>query len=325
MARKLRLEYAGAVYHVINRGNYRGDIFRDDGAKQAFLACLDEACEKAGWRVHAWAVMSNHYHLALETPQANLVAGMQWLQGTFALRFNRFRREAGHLFQGRYKSLVVDPGSALGPLCHYLHLNPVRARMVPIAQLAEWPWTSFRWLMAPKERAAWFQPATSLGQAGGLADTKSGHRKYTEYLAWLAEEKPEQKRLGFERMSKGWVLGSRDFKQDLVKEHREAAESLQRGERDLEETRIARLDERLEELLAALDKSRADLTRDRKSAPWKVAVAAEMKATTTATNGWLSDTLAMGSPYTVSRLAGSCRRAPGAATSFLRKMANSKA
>lgn len=111
MARKLRLEFPGACYHVINRGNYRADLFQTDKTKVAFEACLFEACAKSGWVLHAFVVMRNHYHLALETPQGNLVAGMQWLQATFANRFNKLRGERGHLFQGRYKALLVDtPG-----------------------------------------------------------------------------------------------------------------------------------------------------------------------------------------------------------------------
>jgi len=103
------LESAAGGYHVLNRGNYRLDLFRSEKAKATFLQCLDEACAKTGWEVHAWCLMSNHYHLAISTPHGNLVEGMRWLQGTFAVRFNRFRAERGHLFQGRYKSLVVDP------------------------------------------------------------------------------------------------------------------------------------------------------------------------------------------------------------------------
>ena len=118
MARKLRLEFPGACYHVINRGNYRTDIFRTQGARAAFESCLFEACEKSDWVLHAFVIMRNHYHLALETPDGNLVAGMQWLQSTFANRFNRLRRERGHLFQGRYKALLVEAGVALGQVCH---------------------------------------------------------------------------------------------------------------------------------------------------------------------------------------------------------------
>ncbi len=91
MARKLRIEYPGAFYHVINRGNHRSWIFETEGARHAFLLCLKECCEAKGWRLHAWCLMSNHYHLLVETPGGNLVEGMRWLQSTFANRFNRFR------------------------------------------------------------------------------------------------------------------------------------------------------------------------------------------------------------------------------------------
>jgi REP element-mobilizing transposase RayT len=113
MARKVRLEYAGALYHVINRGNYRQDIFAEDGARLSFEKAIFEACTKARWRLHAFVIMSNHYHLALETPEPNLVAGMQWLQSTYANRFNRFHRENGHVFQGRYKAIVVEDSDGL--------------------------------------------------------------------------------------------------------------------------------------------------------------------------------------------------------------------
>ena len=142
MARLLRMEYEGGVYHVINRGNYRSDIFGAERTKAAFLKCLGEACEKAAWKVHAWCVMTNHFHLALETPQPNLVEGMRWFEGTFANRFNRMRKERGHLFQGRYKSLIVDPGDGLGSLCHYIHLNPVRAGICEADDLTHWRWSS---------------------------------------------------------------------------------------------------------------------------------------------------------------------------------------
>ena len=146
MARKLRLQYAGAFYHVINRGNYRADVFASDGAKDAFLECLGEACAKTGWKVHGYLVMRNHYHLALETPEPNLVEGMQWLQSTYANRFNRFRGERGHVFQGRYQAIVVEDGAHLGAVAHYIHLNPVRARIVSVRQANEYRWSSLRFL-----------------------------------------------------------------------------------------------------------------------------------------------------------------------------------
>ena len=120
---------------MINRGNYRAEVFEAEKTRAAFETCLGEACEKSGWLLHGYVVMGNHYHLAVETPAGNLVKGMQWLQATFANRFNRLRGERGHLFQGRYKSLLVEPGAALGQLCHYLHLNPVRAGLVTVDRL----------------------------------------------------------------------------------------------------------------------------------------------------------------------------------------------
>lgn len=153
--------------------------------------------------MHAWCIMSNHYHLAVRTPRANLVEGMRWLQGTFAVRFNGLRQERGHLFQGRYKSMVVDPDEGLGPLCHYIHLNPVRARLTEVDGLRTRRWTSLHWLMEPKRRPAWHDPQPALAHAGGSGDTPAGRRKYLEYLAWLSEDESARKEQRFAEMSKG--------------------------------------------------------------------------------------------------------------------------
>ncbi len=110
MARKRRLESSDGLYHVINRGNYRADIFETEGAKKSFVKALEEACGKFDWELSAYCLMSNHYHLCLGTPLGNLSVGMRWLQATFAMRFNKYRKERGHLFQGRFKSLLVEPG-----------------------------------------------------------------------------------------------------------------------------------------------------------------------------------------------------------------------
>ena len=108
MPRKLRLEYPGARYHVINRGNYRSDVFAGDGAKQAFERALFEGCLKWRWQLHAFTLMRNHFHLVVETPNANLVAGMAWLLSTYTIRLNHRHKLSGHVFAGRYKALVVD-------------------------------------------------------------------------------------------------------------------------------------------------------------------------------------------------------------------------
>ena len=115
MARKLRVEYPGAIYHILNRGDRREPIFQDNQDRDRFLATLAEACAKTGWQIHAFCLMPNHFHLVVETPQPNLVARMKWFLGTYTSRFNRRHKQFGRLFSGRYKSLVVD-GSSNGYL-----------------------------------------------------------------------------------------------------------------------------------------------------------------------------------------------------------------
>lgn len=319
MARPLRMESEAGVYHVLNRGNYRADIFRTEKAKAAFLKCLGEACEKTGWRVHAWCLMSNHYHLAVSTPGANLVDGMQWLQGTFATRFNQLRRERGHLFQGRYKSLVVDPDAGLGPLCHYIHLNPVRAGLCAVEALPEQRWDSFNWLWHPKQRPVWFDPAAALAHAGNLSDTAAGYRAYLKYLSWLQEDEPARKEQRFAEMSKGWIIGSRDFAKEMVKEQREMTGQGPRLGTEMQAAREAIWHETLLRLLRKLRRTEAELAIAGKSVRWKLALAATMKERTTATNRWLAATLHMGNLHEVSRKVSAWARQPD--QNLLKKLA----
>lgn len=310
MARPLRLESEGGVYHVLNRGNYRADIFRGVKTRAAFLRCLAETCEKTGWRIHAWCVMSNHYHLAVETPRANLVDGMRWLQGTFSTRFNRLRDERGHLFQGRYKSLVVDPSAGLGPLCHYIHLNPVRARLCTVEALPDWPWSSLSWVMNPARRAPWFEAGTALARAGDLEDTAAGRRNYLAYLAWLAEDEPERKAQQFERMSRGWIIGPTGFAKTVLEEHRDAVGRGRLRAAELQAAAEAQWEETLAALLHRAGRSREELVGAGKSADWKLALAAALKTRTTVTNRWLGVTLHLGNLFEVSRKVAAWSRRP---------------
>jgi putative transposase len=200
---------------VINRGNYRADVFKTEGARDAFELCLFEACAKSNWLLHAFVVMSNHYHLALETPDGNLVSGMQWLQATFANRFNKLRGERGHLFQGRYKALLVEEGGPLDQVCHCLHLNSVRAGIVTMEQLPGYRHSSYWYVGQPKVRPAFLDLRTALIEAGDLTDTATGWKKYGEYLAWHAEEGPAGRNKAYGSLSKGWALGTKDFKAAL--------------------------------------------------------------------------------------------------------------
>lgn len=314
----MRLESEAGVYHVLNRGNYRTDIFRSDRTKAAFLQCVTEACERTGWRVHAWCIMSNHYHLAISTPRANLVEGMCWLQGTFAIRFNRFRQANGHLFQGRYKSLVVDPHEGLGPLSHYIHLNPVRAGICPVAHLLRHPWCSARWLSKPGERPGWYDPLPALWHAGQLADTPAGISKYLEYLTWLAEDEPTRKRQRFDRMSRGWIIGSNQFAKAMMQERQELTGCGPRLALELREAKESLWLDALYGLLRQLNRKPSDLTVTGKSADWKLAVAATLKARTTVTNRWLGQKMHLGALHEVSRKVTAWNRTPDLA--LLRKL-----
>lgn len=307
MARKLRIEYPGALYHVINRGNYRTDVFASDGAKDAFLSCLGEACEKSGWKVQAYVVMRNHYHLALETPRGNLVDGMQWLQSTYASRFNRMRGEHGHVFQGRYQAILVEDGGHFGPVAHYIHLNPVRARIVKARGAGTYRWSSLHLLAKAKERPAWLSLEDALHSAGELVDTPAGHAAYAEYLVWLSEDWAAQRAFAFENMCSGWAIGTQGFKRDLIETHTGvlAAQGLESAATEIKHEAWSKA---VEACMEALGKTRADIEADIKAAPWKVAIAAHLRRVSTVKNPWLAENLRMGDPDGVSRYVSEARR-----------------
>lgn len=153
MARPLRIELAGGLYHLTARGDGRWDIYFDDGDRLARLDILGEVCDRFGWRVHAWCEMTNHYHLVAETPQPNLAEGMRQLNGDYTQAINRRYGRVGHLFQGRYKAVLVERDSYLLELARYVVLNPVRARMVWGPRL--WRWGSYRAMVGAAAAPGW--------------------------------------------------------------------------------------------------------------------------------------------------------------------------
>jgi len=142
MARSLRIEFKGALYHLTSRGNRREEIYLHDKDRWNFLRIFSETCEHYNWICHAYCLMGNHYHILLETPEANLSRGMRQLNGVYTQRFNRKHDRVGHLFQGRYKAVLVDKESYLRELARYIVLNPVRAGLVKKPE--EWRWSSYR-------------------------------------------------------------------------------------------------------------------------------------------------------------------------------------
>uniref|UniRef100_E6QXI3 Transposase IS200-like domain-containing protein n=1 Tax=mine drainage metagenome TaxID=410659 RepID=E6QXI3_9ZZZZ len=142
MSRPLRIEFAGALYHVTTRGDGREAIFLDDEDRKLFLSLFSETIRNFNWVVLAYCLMDNHYHLFIETPDGNLSKGMRQLNGVYTQKFNRRHERVGHVFQGRYKAIIVQKESYLMELARYTVLNPVRARMVPHPE--EWAWSSYR-------------------------------------------------------------------------------------------------------------------------------------------------------------------------------------
>jgi putative transposase len=307
MARPLRIEFSGGCYHVINRGNFRRNLFADGRAGEALERVLGEAATRFGWRVHAYVVMRNHFHLALELTEPNLSEGMRWLQGTWVRRYNGFRKLVGKPFQGRYKALLVERGKVLSTVCHYIHLNPVRAGVVSPAQVAEYSLSSLRWFMV-KGRPTWLEPTIVLAEAGNLPDTAAGWRRYVELLAFLVDDPTAKGDLVASQLSRGWCIGSTEFRNEMKREARERGAALESGRfegiepESLRGEKMQAWEDRLQALGHA---AKIDLKRlgEKKSDPAKVLLAAAMKQSSSASNGWLSERLAMGKPASVSQFA----------------------
>ncbi|MGH8274082.1 MAG: REP-associated tyrosine transposase [Gammaproteobacteria bacterium] len=182
MARPLRLEFAGALYHLTSRGDRREDIYEDDNDRADFLSVLGEVCAQCNWVCHACCLMSNHYHLLVETPNGNLSRGMRQLNGVYTQHFNRRHGRVGHVFQGRYKAILVDKNEYLLELARYIVLNPVRASLVRAAR--DWRWSSYRATAGQTKVPEWLQSEWLLAAFG----SRKG-RAQEAYKRFVAEGK----------------------------------------------------------------------------------------------------------------------------------------
>jgi len=302
MPRKLRVEYEGAIYHVLNRGDRRELIFLDNTDREMFLGTLGEACAKTGWQVHAFCLLPNHFHLVVETPQPNLVAGMQWLASTYTARFNRRHKQFGHLFSGRYKALIVD-GSGTGyfkTVCDYVHLNPVRAKLLlPPKPLSAYAWSSWpEYLKSPPARWPWLRVDRLLGEYGIPKDSAAGRR---HLVAQVERRRAAEAGSDYQQVRRGWCLGGEAFRQELlaqmserVGENHYAAERQECGEvkaRGIVAAELQRLGWTADEL-----KLRP------KGDPGKLRIARRLRTETTMTLKWIAAELQMGAWTHVSNL-----------------------
>lgn len=298
MPRKERIEYGGAVYHVISRGNYRKNLFSIGGSGESFEKALFEVVERCGWQLFAYVIMSNHYHLAVKTPEPNLVAGMKWLQGTFATRFNRYHKERGHVFQGRYKAILVEEDQPLLGLANYIHLNPVRAGLCQVKELQCYKLSSY-----PKYwRRNQVKGLNRVGllSLAELPNTLHGMHSYRDLLMLSEESNPKRRDELQKKYCRGWFLGSREAKMDVTKNLIEEHPHVTWVGEDL---RI--LNEEKWELVVRAElkqhgKSEDDIKNDFKGAAWKVAIARKLRRETTAGNLWIARRLEMGHPNRVS-------------------------
>ncbi len=302
MPRHLRVEFPGAIYHVLNRGDRREPIFKDDQDRRCFISTLGESCGKTEWQVHAVCLMPNHFHLVLETPQANLAAGMHWFMSTYTARFNRRHKLTGHLFSGRYKSLIVD-GSGNGYLktvCDYVHLNPSRARLLPPEQpLRDYPWSSWPdYLKSAGQRPTWLRVDRLLGEYHLEVDSPPARRRLESALE---ERRGMEAGDNYKAIRRGWFFGEEAAKDQLLEQTAAKAGSWHFGEA-VHDSELARAEGIVREELKKRKWNEQTLAERRKGDPEKVAIAQRLRGEATVTQTWIAERLQMGTRTHVAHL-----------------------
>jgi putative transposase len=305
MPRSPRIEYAGAVYHVMCRGDHREAIFRGDEDRRLFLETLGQACERTGWRIHGYVLMPNHYHLLLEAPSGGLVAGMRWFQTTYTARFNARHRLCGHLFQGRYKAIVADPDEPghFRTLGDYIHLNPVRAGLLkkrPV-RLEDFAWSSYPAFVGKAKRPAWLETRRVLASCGL---TRQGYRQYMQRRVQevlggnkaLAEE--------WKAVRRGWVLGGEGFRENMLVRIGKQMESRKRESYSGEEVKghdRRRAEELLQKGLQLLKVEQGELKGWKTTDERKQALTWLIRSSTLVDSGWICEQLGLGHRSNISR------------------------
>jgi REP element-mobilizing transposase RayT len=317
----MRFQYPGAVYHVMARGDGGKTIFETDEDRVVFVSRLGEASISHGWRVHAWVLMGNHFHLLLETPQPNLVAGMKWLLGTFSQGWTRVRQRRGHVFQGRYKSVPVNSSDAdpyyFRMVADYIHLNPARAGLAGGGRgaLAGYRWSSLAGYASGKP-PEWLELDRVL-RAFELARDGRGRRAYVAWLeARAANAGGEIDAAATAALKRGWYLGEEKFRDRLLAMVDRAKGVKSRatrsrggvlrdhGERDAERLVVEG------SAVLGLPADRMELEKIKKGDERKAMLAVMIRRHTGASTVWIAKRLAMGSPGSVSRVTGAVRKDP---------------
>lgn len=294
----------------MNRGDQGDDVFYDDLDYGIFLKLLGDCCGRTGWRVHSYVLMKNHFHMLVETPSGNLVAGMKWFMGAYTQSFNRRHGLCGHAFQGRYKAVVVQKGKGeyFETVSTYIHLNPARAGLLrkESPELSEYRWSSYPAYVRKAARPEWLSVDRVLGNFG-WKDDAGGRRKYQEYMVRRMKELRSRKgrkqyRQAWKPIRHGWYVGDEEFEKSLLggvkdvvgRNLRESysGDALVRHEQEEAERLI-------EESLRAMKLGAADLPRMAKGAVEKGLIAWQIQARTTLSQRWIAARLYMGVPSSV--------------------------
>ena len=312
MARPLRFQYAGAAYHVMARGDGGKAVFEEDKDRFDFIDRLGNVCGSHGWRIHAWVLMGNHFHLLVETPEPNLVTGMKTLLGGFSQAWNRRRKRMGHVFQGRYKSVPVSGEECdawyFRIVADYIHLNPARAGLAGgnRGPLAIYRWSSVT-SYAGGKTPPW-QIHDRVLRAFELARDGRGRRAYVAWLEARAAEGGKITPEATKALKQGWHLGPESFRDRLLGLLDGAKKIRLKGSQaggPLREHGAAEAERLLLKALPALQlpSTTKELALFRKSDPRKASVAILLRKRTAVASGWIAERLAMGHASTVSRLA----------------------
>lgn len=313
MARSVRIEYSGAIYHVMCRGDRKELIFRDNDDRRVFLDTLGEVCERTGFCIHGYVLMPNHYHFLLETPEANLVAGMKWFQGTYTQRFNRRHNQCGHLFQGRYKAIPVDAASEgyFRKVSDYIHLNPARGSLLDSRspRLKNFYWSSYPSFIGNAPMPEWLESKRVYVAHGLIGNAKEVRRIYaglmemrtSEILCGEISEKLEEE---WKELRRGWYVGGDLFRDELMEKADLCVQGYKResyrheGMRRHDESEALRL---MGQAIKNLQTSLDDIRGRKQSDPIKQAVAWWVKSRSVVGDAWLSEKLNMGARSNIHR------------------------
>lgn len=315
MSRAVRIEYPGAHYHAMCRGNNGQDIFLEDKGRRLFLSTLEEVCVQTGWKIHAYVLMSNHYHLLLETPEANLVAGMKWFQGTYTQRFNSMFKRRGHLFQGRYKAIPIATDPREGGLVYfkkvstYIHLNPFRAKRCGegYAQpLEAYHWSSYPSYCGVAKKRPDFLVREKVLKTWGLVEGEAwslrGYREKMERMMRFESDPEAGMRGEFEKQIKrGWYIGSEEFREALDKRLLGRAKNDNHRAGQRREHGPAEAERLIARALKELTWENEDMLEAKSVQMEKQAVAWLVKTQTSVTGTWITERLNMGHRTNCSR------------------------